>query len=277
VTDDLQDRTSADAPADTVAKPTSARRRTPAAPAQATDPEPEVTGDDPAETDATPDAPAVSKPARPAPVVRAPSPANLRRQAKKEMARRAAEARRRAKRRKQAFTYAGTAAVVVILLVGAFLFLNRGDKKPGADASASPAASVSLDPALKVAPAVSGDPALAAAAALPDTKVTTLVTGTGPAVKSGQYITVNYTGVTLADGKQFDSSWTAGKPVSFQIGVGRVITGWDKGLVGVTVGSRVQLDIPQSQAYPNPQQGQPAGALRFVVDILAVSDTEPAN
>jgi len=286
VTDDLQDRTSADAPADDVAKPTvdtaakpagSPRRRTAAAPAQATDPEPEATGDDPAETDATPAAPATAKPARPAPVVRAPSPANLRRQAKKEMARRAAEARRRAKRRKQAFTYAGTAAVVVILLVGAFLFLNRGDKKPGADASASPAASVSLDPALKVAPTVSGDPALAAAAALADTKVTTLVTGTGPVVKANQFITVNYTGVTLADGKQFDSSWTGGKPVSFQIGAGKVIEGWDKGLVGVTVGSRVQLDIPQSQAYPNASGGQPAGALRFVVDILAVSDTEPAN
>ena len=42
-------------------------------------------------------------------------------------------------------------------------------------------------------------------------------------------------------------------------------------LIGVKVGSRVQLDIPQALAYPNPVGGQPAGDLRFIVDVVAVS------
>ena len=87
---------------------------------------------------------------------------------------------------------------------------------------------------------------------------------------SGQTITVNYTGVTYADGKQFDSSWKSGQPLTTQIGVGKVIKGWDQGLVGVTVGSRVQLDIPSDLAYGD--SGNPAGPLRFVVDILSASD-----
>ena len=55
-------------------------------------------------------------------------------------------------------------------------------------------------------------------------------------------------------------------------GQGGVIPGWDQGLVGVTVGSRVQLDIPSNLAYgDSPSGGQPGGALRFVVDILGAS------
>jgi peptidylprolyl isomerase len=51
-----------------------------------------------------------------------------------------------------------------------------------------------------------------------------------------------------------------------------VIPGWDQGLVGIKVGSRVQLDIPPDLAYgANPEGGNPAGALRFVVDVLAAS------
>ena len=82
---------------------------------------------------------------------------------------------------------------------------------------------------------------------------------------------MNYVGVTFADGKEFDSSWGEGKqPFSFALGTGNVIKGWDQGLEGVKVGSRVQLDIPADLAYgDNPSGGQPAGALRFVVDVLS--------
>ncbi|GAB3947787.1 FKBP-type peptidyl-prolyl cis-trans isomerase [Micromonospora vulcania] len=100
--------------------------------------------------------------------------------------------------------------------------------------------------------------------------VTPLIKGKGPAVAKGQTITTNYVGVFFKDGKEFDSSWSAGQPASFPIGVGQVIPGWDQGLVGVTVGSRVQLDIPGDLAYGNDAQGgRPAGPLRFVVDVLA--------
>jgi peptidylprolyl isomerase len=105
--------------------------------------------------------------------------------------------------------------------------------------------------------------------AVEELKVTALVKGKGPKVAAGQQIVVNYVGVTYADGKEFDSSWQRQQPFPLAIGVGQVIPGWDEGLVGVTVGSRVQLDIPAEMAYgENPSGGAPAGDLRFVVDVL---------
>ena len=83
---------------------------------------------------------------------------------------------------------------------------------------------------------------------------------------------MNYVGLTYVDGKEFDSSWNRSKAFSFPVGAGNVINGWDQGLAGAKVGSRVQLDIPADLAYgDNPTGGQPAGALRFIVDVLAAS------
>ena len=68
------------------------------------------------------------------------------------------------------------------------------------------------------------------------------------------------------------TSWKRGQTFDTQIGTGQVIPGWDQGLVGVKVGSRVQLDIPADLAYgETPEGGAPAGDLRFVVDILAAA------
>ncbi len=99
-----------------------------------------------------------------------------------------------------------------------------------------------------------------------------LIKGTGPVVASGQTITVHYTGVIWASGKQFDSSWDRGQTVDFQIGAGKVIAGWDEGLVGQTVGSQVLLVIPPDKGYGSAGQSS-AGisgtdTLVFVVDIL---------
>ena len=100
-----------------------------------------------------------------------------------------------------------------------------------------------------------------------------LIKGTGPKVLSGQTILVQYTGATLADGKVFDSSWNDAGVMGTVIGQGKVIPGWDQGLVGQTVGSRVLLSIPSALAYG--AQGQspiPANAnLVFVVDILGAA------
>ena len=122
------------------------------------------------------------------------------------------------------------------------------------------------DPALAQKPvATKGEGTLAKLTA------TTLIEGTGPAAQAGQQITVNYVGVTYTDGKEFDSSWSRSQAFPFQLGVGQVIPGWDQGLVGAKVGSRIQLDIPADLAYgDNPGNGAPGGALRFVVDVLAV-------
>ncbi|WP_432548544.1 FKBP-type peptidyl-prolyl cis-trans isomerase [Kineococcus sp. SYSU DK004] len=95
-----------------------------------------------------------------------------------------------------------------------------------------------------------------------------LVQGSGPVVESGQNVTMQYVGARLEDGEVFESSWER-QPFQTQIGVGGLIEGWDVGLVGQNVGSRVLLVIPAAQAYGDePAGGQPAGPLVFVVDIL---------
>ncbi|WP_192498769.1 FKBP-type peptidyl-prolyl cis-trans isomerase [Ornithinimicrobium pratense] len=99
-----------------------------------------------------------------------------------------------------------------------------------------------------------------------------LVQGQGAEVGEGQTVFVHYTGVTLSDGEQFDTSYNRGQPFSFQVGAGQVIDGWDQGLIGQNVRSQVLLVIPAEQAYgPNPEDHPELGGedLVFVVDIIA--------
>ncbi|GAA4716287.1 FKBP-type peptidyl-prolyl cis-trans isomerase [Nocardioides conyzicola] len=102
----------------------------------------------------------------------------------------------------------------------------------------------------------------------------TLIEGSGDAVKKGQTITVNYFGQVYDAKKPFDESYSK-TPASFAIGVGGVVPGWDKTLVGVKVGSRVVLAIPPADGYGkkgNAQAGiKGTDTLYFVVDILAAS------
>ncbi len=104
-------------------------------------------------------------------------------------------------------------------------------------------------------------------------QVKTLIKGTGPKVTKGQNILVQYTGVIWRTGKVFDSSWSRSEPASFEIGVGQVIPGWDTGIVGQTVGSRVLLVIPPADGYGKSGQSsvgiEGTDTLVFVVDILA--------
>ncbi|MGN8244513.1 FKBP-type peptidyl-prolyl cis-trans isomerase [Cellulomonas soli] len=115
-----------------------------------------------------------------------------------------------------------------------------------------------------------GEPSITAATGTAPTElvVQPLITGAGPAVASGQTVTVHYSG-WLWDGTAFDSSWGA-DPISVTLGAGQVIDGWDQGLVGQTVGSQVLLVIPPSLGYGDTETGSiPAGStLVFVVDIL---------
>ncbi|HEU4332498.1 MAG TPA: FKBP-type peptidyl-prolyl cis-trans isomerase [Lapillicoccus sp.] len=128
-------------------------------------------------------------------------------------------------------------------------------------------------------PTVTFDPTAGPTITVPKTAAPTtlvvqnLIDGTGPEIKSGQTITVHYTGVLWTDGTVFDSSWTRKSPATFGIGTGNVIPGWDKGLVGKKVGSRVLLVVPPADGYGAQAQGKiPANAtLVFVVDILDAS------
>lgn len=100
--------------------------------------------------------------------------------------------------------------------------------------------------------------------------VKTVIQGTGKPVAANQTIEAHYTGKIWGADKQFDSSWEkAGKPVSFPLS--GVIQGWQKGLTGVPVGSRVVMSIPPELGYGKQEQnGIPADStLVFVVDVLS--------
>jgi FKBP-type peptidyl-prolyl cis-trans isomerase len=104
--------------------------------------------------------------------------------------------------------------------------------------------------------------------------VKTLVKGTGAPVQKGQTVVTQYVGAIWRTGKVFDSSWSRGQPFGFTIGATptQVIAGWDKGLVGQPVGSRVMLVVPPAEGYGKTGSSQ-AGikgtdTLVFVVDIL---------
>jgi peptidylprolyl isomerase len=98
--------------------------------------------------------------------------------------------------------------------------------------------------------------------------------GHGATVKSGQTVTVEYVGQIYPDGKVFDESWSKKAPVSFPIGTGHVIAGWDAGLVGQKIGSRVILTIPSAEGYGTAGNGSavpPNSDLIFVVDLVSAS------
>lgn len=72
--------------------------------------------------------------------------------------------------------------------------------------------------------------------------------GTGTLAKAGSHIYVNYKGM-LQDGTVFDSSYNRGEPIDFVLGAGKVIKGWDLGLVGMKVGGKRRLVISPDYAY----------------------------
>ncbi|MDQ1535639.1 MAG: hypothetical protein QOE58_32 [Actinomycetota bacterium] len=102
-----------------------------------------------------------------------------------------------------------------------------------------------------------------------------LIIGKGPVVKAGQQLTAAYTGLVYRTGKVFDSSYRSGQPLRLPVGVGKLVPGFDKGIVGKTVGSRVLLVLPPADGYGkvgNPQAGiKGTDTIVFVVDILAAS------
>ena len=102
----------------------------------------------------------------------------------------------------------------------------------------------------------------------------TLIKGSGPKLVKGQYVVAQYTGYIWRTKKVFDSSWSDGSPFGFVIGASpeQVIPGWDTGLEGQTVGSRVMLVIPPKDGYGTTGASS-AGitgtdTLVFVVDII---------
>ena len=96
--------------------------------------------------------------------------------------------------------------------------------------------------------------------------------GEGKAAVKGALITTQYRGF-LEDGSSFDSSYERGKPFQCVIGTGRVIKGWDLGLMGMRVGGKRKLWVPAALAYGERGMGTrvPANAnLLFEIELLEV-------
>jgi len=160
-------------------------------------------------------------------------------------------------------------------------------------AAFSAQAQTPAEPAAAAAPAAPATPAAAATPAAPvvvgsatpgpaaeslivnDTKV-----GTGREATSGATVYMHYTGWLYRPlaknmrGRQFDSSIPRGEPLDFVLGTGRVIKGWDQGIVGMKVGGKRTLIIPSELAYGSraaPGGGiPPNSALIFDVELVDV-------
>ena len=170
--------------------------------------------------------------------------------------------------------------VILILALVAFYFsnprknmigdlgtnkLNLGVATPAASASPSSSPSASSSPLPSESP-------VASPTTYPDGLVVQDITlGTGPEVKAGDTVVMNYIG-TLQDGTKFDSSYDRNQPFTTQIGVGQVIQGWDEGVPGMMVGGKRKLIIPPALGYGNQAVGTipPNSTLVFEVELLQI-------
>ncbi len=149
---------------------------------------------------------------------------------------------------------------------------SSGSTTPASGApTAIPAADVSPAGTAGTAPTVtvpSGKPPTSL-------EIADLITGTGPAAKAGDSVTVQYVLATYSSGKTIQSSWT-GQPFTFTLDARpeQVIPGWDQGVVGMQVGGRRELIIPPALGYGAQSPGAGISAndtLVFVVDMLKIN------
>jgi len=89
--------------------------------------------------------------------------------------------------------------------------------------------------------------------------------------KVGDTVIVNYTG-TLMNGKKFDSSYDSGRPISFPLGKGRVIKGWDEGIAKMRVGEQAIFIIPSKLGYGVTGNGPipPNASMIFIVELMEI-------
>lgn len=109
-----------------------------------------------------------------------------------------------------------------------------------------------------------------------------LEVGAGAIASAGDEVSVHYTGWLYDEdapeqrGQQFDSSLERGEPITFLLGAGRVIRGWDDGVAGMRVGGRRVLLIPANLGYGRKGAGgviPPHASLVFEVELVGVTET----
>ena len=97
--------------------------------------------------------------------------------------------------------------------------------------------------------------------------------GTGVKAEGGKIVSVDYYGITAADGNMFDNSFGRGEAFRFPLGTGRVIKGWDTGIEGLNKGTKVALIIPADLAYGeagSPPKIGPNAELIFYIELQGV-------
>ncbi len=97
--------------------------------------------------------------------------------------------------------------------------------------------------------------------------------GNGKKAESGKEVSVHYEG-SLLSGQVFDSSYKRSAPIDFQLGVGKVIPGWDEGIALLKVGDKARFVIPSELAYGSAGAGgviPPNATLIFDVELMGVS------
>ena len=127
-------------------------------------------------------------------------------------------------------------------------------------------------PQVKPAPAAPASASTAPRTTASGLIIETLATGNGPLAKSGNKVSVHYTG-WLTNGTKFDSSRDRNEPFSFRLGAGQVIPGWDEGVAGMQPGGKRRLTVPADLAYgPRGAGGviPPNAVLIFEVELLTI-------
>jgi FKBP-type peptidyl-prolyl cis-trans isomerase FkpA len=110
---------------------------------------------------------------------------------------------------------------------------------------------------------------------VPSLQIIDITMGTGLTASAGRFVSVHYTGWLYNEdavdhkGQQFDSS-IGRQALSFTLGTGAVIAGWDRGIPGMRVGGRRRLIIPASEAYGSRGNGPIPGGSALVFDVELV-------
>ncbi len=154
--------------------------------------------------------------------------------------------------------------------------LAYGDTPQGNVIKAGDALTFLVD-VVKIIP--KSDPANAPVVSIPATPNTTtqtstdLIVGDGAAIEPGQTVAVQLLAFSAADGKQLDSSWETGTPLTFKPGSGQLPPGLEKAVEGMKVGGRRQVQIPFADAFGaagNTNLGLPPSTdLIMVLDLVA--------
>jgi cyclophilin family peptidyl-prolyl cis-trans isomerase/FKBP-type peptidyl-prolyl cis-trans isomerase len=163
---------------------------------------------------------------------------------------------------------------------GADATADEADEEEASAESTEPAGESASDGTTPPDPA-SGKPAVELPAELPvGLVVTELIEGTGDAAENGDTVELFYVGVLSADGTEFDNNYDSGLPFPLTLGSSGVIPGFEQGLLGARLGSRIQMDIPAGLAYGDQGAGdiiKPGDAITFVVDVTAVTKPVPVT